>query len=195
MSCWSHTGDKAPFVPPRAGMPAAGMLPAAGLGGRKAGSSSSSPSDAFGRLRKVGHCVLFRFQETGPGGMKSRQLARLHPAGRRENPFPATEALLWHSRLQRTRADPIRKPWRWCWLLCTPLVLSREQKNSLPAFPTQRSSWCQGLRWHRPGTLHTHREAVLEPAPILLLWGNFGEMGGQCLSGCHCCSNTRKGAP
>lgn len=43
--------------------------------------------------------------------MKSRQLARLLPPGRRENPFPATEALLWHSRLQRTRVEPIRKPW------------------------------------------------------------------------------------
>lgn len=42
---------------------------------------------------------------------------------------------------------------------------------------------------------HTCREAVLEPAPILLLWGNFGEMGGQRPSGWHCCSNTRRGAP
>lgn len=185
MSCWSRAGDKAPFVTPRPGMPAAGMLPAAGPGGRKAGTSSSSPSDAFGTLRKVGHCVLSRFQETGLGGMKSRQLARLHPPGRRENPFPATEALLWHSRLQRTRADPIRKPWMWHCLLCTPLALPREQKNSLPAFPSRGSSWCQGLRWHRLGTLrspaampgHTRRKAVLEPAPILLLWRNFWEMG------------------
>lgn len=141
VSCWSHAGDKAPFVSPWAGMPAAGMLPVAGPGGGKAGSSSSSPSDAFGTLRKVGHCVLFRFQETGPGGMKSRQLARLHPARRRENPFPAMEeALLWHGQLQRTPADPIRKLWRWHCLLCTPLALPREQKNSLPAFPTRGSS-------------------------------------------------------
>lgn len=143
-------------------------------------------------LRKVGHCVLFCFQETGPGGMKSRQLAQLHPPGRRENPFPAMEVSLWHSRLQRTPADPIRKPWRWRWLLCTPLALPREQKNSLPAFPTRGSSWCQGLRWCRLGTLrspaavpgHTRRE-VLELAPILLLWCNFGEMGSQCPLGCH----------
>ena len=66
VASWGRAGNKDPFVTPRLGMPAAGTLlvaPAAGPRGRKAGTVSSSPSDAFGTLGKVGHCVLFCFQE------------------------------------------------------------------------------------------------------------------------------------
>lgn len=66
VASWGHVSNKAPFVTPQLCAPAAGMLlaaPAAEPRGRRAGTISSSPSDAFGTPGKVGHCVLFCFQE------------------------------------------------------------------------------------------------------------------------------------
>lgn len=83
---------------PQLGVHATGLLPVAALAGphgREADTSGSSPTDAFGRLRKVGHCVLFRFQEAaerqGPGAgeasSSSSSFCCLRPR-RRANPAP-----------------------------------------------------------------------------------------------------------
>ena len=95
VASWGCAGNKAPFVMPRLGVLAAGTLlatPAAGPRGRRAGTIGSSPSDAFGTLGKVGHCVLLRFQEAverqAREARKVSSSLRCTCPARREKSFP-----------------------------------------------------------------------------------------------------------
>lgn len=121
---WGCAGNKAPFVTPRLGAPAAGTLlaaPAAGPCGRKAGTISSSPSDAFGTLGKVGHCVLFCFQEAAERqaqeARKSEQFTLLHlPQDERKIPSPLWRRCSGTAGFKELVLNLIKKPLMLCWL-------------------------------------------------------------------------------